>query len=59
MTPTMRDILLAVIVGVAFLLIALGLQLSMPTLAFLPVATFLIFLTARLVRRHRATSGRG
>lgn len=54
MTAMTRDVGTALIVGVAFLVIALAFRLSMPTLAILPVATSLIFLAARVIRRRRS-----
>ena len=50
-----KDVLMALIVGVAFLLIALAFQMAMPTLVILPVATFVVFLAARVFRRRKAT----
>ena len=58
MNLLMKDILVALIVGVAFLLIAFALQLSMPTLVILPVATFAIFLATCILRRRKTPNAR-
>jgi membrane protein implicated in regulation of membrane protease activity len=58
MNLLMKDVLVALGVGVAFLLIALAFQLSVPTLVILPVATFAIFLATRILRRRKTTDAR-
>jgi len=58
MATLTKDVLVALGVGVAFLLMAFALQLHMPTLAVLPAATSVIFFAARVVRRRRAAESR-